>query len=121
VLSASIAHEISQPLSAIQNFVAAAEITLSRQPLNLPVLKEMIAGIRDSDNLATKIVFHLRSLLRNTDGIDLVALDLDNVIDAALNILRPEAIMRQVSISVQKGGSFRRIPNSNHLRCLCDD
>jgi len=103
-LSGSVAHELSQPLSAILNYAGAAAAYLSQDPLNLARLKDIVDAIQHSGIFATQTISHLRSLLRKTDEMDLREVDLGDVIDAALDILQFESAKQGVSISVQKCG-----------------
>jgi C4-dicarboxylate-specific signal transduction histidine kinase len=103
-LSGSVAHELSQPLSAILNYAAAAATYLSQDPLNLTRLKDIVDRIQHSGTFAAQIISHLRSLLRKTEEMELREVDLGDVIDAALDILQSEAAKKGVAISVQKSG-----------------
>ena len=67
VLSASIAHELNQPLGAILSNAEAAELLLNRNPPDLALIKEMLADIRRSDQRAADIITHMRELLRKNE------------------------------------------------------
>lgn len=105
-LSASIGHELRQPLTAILNYAAAAEVHLSRSPLNRPVLKKIVDEIQQSGRRAAQIISHLRDLLRRTDDIDPTEFEIEEVIEAAVELLQPAAIERGVSINVQNSGTL---------------
>jgi signal transduction histidine kinase len=97
-LSASIAHELNQPLGAILSNAEAAELLLDRQPLDLPVIKEVLADIRRSDQRAADIITHMRELLRKNDSEPL-EIDLNDVIRHVVELLTPEARLRGISVS----------------------
>ena len=63
-LSGSVAHELSQPLTAILNYAAAAGTYLSQDPLNITRLKDIVVPIQHSGTFATQTISHLKSLLR---------------------------------------------------------
>lgn len=66
-LSASIAHELAQPLGAIlRNTEAAALILEAGSPPDLGELKEIIADIGRDQRRASEVIRHLRSLLAKT-------------------------------------------------------
>jgi signal transduction histidine kinase len=97
-LSASIAHELNQPLGAILSNAEAAELLLEREPLDLPMIKEVLADIRRSDQRAADIITHMRELLRKNDAEPL-EIDLSDVIRHVVELLTPEARLRDISVS----------------------
>src|SRR5215475_1519127 len=66
-MSASIAHELNQPLGAILTNAEAAELLLAANPLDLTPIKEILADIRQADERASKIITSLRGLLKRKD------------------------------------------------------
>jgi signal transduction histidine kinase len=97
-LSASVAHELNQPLGAILSNAEAAEALLAVNPFDLQLLKEILADIRRDDQRAGEIIRGLRGLLKNSE-IELVEFDLNDAVDAAIHILEPEARKRGVELS----------------------
>ncbi len=97
-LSASIAHELNQPLGAILSNAEAAELLLDRQPVDLEMVKEMLADIRRSDQRAADIITHMRELLRKNDSEPL-EIDLNDVIRHVVELLTPEARLRGIAVS----------------------
>ena len=65
-LSASVAHELNQPLGAILSNAEAAEVLLAANPPDLHQLKEILADIRRDDQRAGEIIRRLRGLLKKT-------------------------------------------------------
>jgi signal transduction histidine kinase len=98
-ISASIAHEINQPLAAILNNAEAAEIVLSRSPLNIDLLNEILADIRRADQRASGIVAGLRRLLKSKDT-ERQVVDLNDVIPNVIQLLSPEAKAHNVELLV---------------------
>lgn len=101
-LSASIAHELNQPLGAILNYAETAELLLSESSLNLPQLREIIGEIRRDDQRASEVIKHLRGLLKQRSEQDLQTFDLNTAIDAAVRILEPEAVRRGVVLDTAR-------------------
>lgn len=95
-LSASIAHEVAQPLGAILSNADAAGLMLMDQPRTAE-LDSILADIRRDALRANQVVQRLRSLLQKHTPI-LSPLDLNATFDEALELLRPEARRRQISI-----------------------
>lgn len=63
-LAASIAHEINQPLGAIQANAEAAAIMLRSPAPDLPELREIVGDILNHDQRAAEVIKRMRSLLK---------------------------------------------------------
>jgi signal transduction histidine kinase len=96
-LSASIAHEINQPLGAILTNAAAAEALLKQSEPNLTELREIMADIRQDDLRAHRIVEGVRALLRKRE-LHLETLDMNAVVSSVLSVARPEAEKRGIDL-----------------------
>jgi C4-dicarboxylate-specific signal transduction histidine kinase len=99
-LSASIAHELNQPLGAILSNAETAELLLRANPLDVGQLKEILADIRQANQRAADIITHLRQLLKKRSEIDLQEFNVNDAIADAIHVLEPEAMQRQVALSV---------------------
>jgi PAS domain S-box-containing protein len=86
-LTASLAHEVSQPLSAIVANGHACLRWLSAHPPNLPKAHEAAERIVRDGQDAGEIVRRVRALFKRAPG-DKVALDLNAVIGEVLHLLR---------------------------------
>jgi signal transduction histidine kinase len=95
VMSASIAHELNQPLSTILANTETAELLLSRNELDQGELKEILGDIREADERAGEIIKGLRRMLKRTD-VEVRQLDINQVTQDALHLLHPEATKRGV-------------------------
>jgi signal transduction histidine kinase len=101
VLSASIAHELNQPLGAILSNAEAAEAILKSSTPDLHLIQQILADIRDDDQRAGDIILRLRGMLKRRSEIDWQEFDLNEVVDGAINILRAEAVKKQVAVSAE--------------------
>src|SRR5262245_26897868 len=101
-LSASVAHELNQPLGAILSNTEAAETLLTMNPPDIGQLKDILADVRRDDQRASDIIRHLRGLLKKGE-IELQRFDLRDAIGDAIHILEPEAMKRGVVLSVGQG------------------
>ena len=97
-LSASFAHELSQPLGAIMLNADVAEHLLAANPPDVGRLKEVVADIRQADQHATETIQHLGKLLKRRGQIELQEFDLADAIADALHIISPEAMKRSVTL-----------------------
>jgi signal transduction histidine kinase len=104
-LSASVAHELNQPLAAIQANAEAASIYLKANPPDIERLERILEYIRRDDRRAADIISHLRGLLKKKDAAELQEFDLNDVVRDALHFVRPEALKRGVEVkaSTAKG------------------
>ena len=102
VLSASIAHELTQPLGAIQSYAEAAEVYLKADPPNVGRIEKILAAIRHDDERAVDIIRRLRGLFKKQTENELRDFDLNDAIRAALDILIPEAAKRGVELRVDQ-------------------
>ena len=79
-LSASIAHELNQPLGAILSNAEAAELLLAANPPDLDQVEGDSGDIRQADQRAADIIQHLRKLLKRTSEIEWQEFDLNDAI-----------------------------------------
>ena len=98
-LSASIAHELNQPLGAIQSYAEAAELYLKADPPNIERVEGILANIRRDDQRAAEIINHFRGLLKKSEAVELQEFDVNDVVRNSLHILDAEALKRGVSLS----------------------
>jgi C4-dicarboxylate-specific signal transduction histidine kinase len=96
-LSASIAHELNQPLGAILNNTEAAIAILESPSPNVEEIKRALADIKRDDQRASEIILQLRRLLKKseTDSRDI---DLNETVRQVLVLLSAEAASRNVSL-----------------------
>jgi PAS domain S-box-containing protein len=94
-LSASIAHEINQPLATILNNAEAARKMLARERVDLAELREICDDIVAEDHRAASVIRRLRTLFKGGD-MPLQALDVNELIEDTLVLLHTELLMRHV-------------------------
>ena len=97
-LTASIAHEINQPLAAIAAYGNAGLRWLSHAPPNLKESKGALAGIVKEANRAGEVVSRIRMLLKNRKP-DYLELDINEAIREVLALLK--AVLRGRDIAVE--------------------
>jgi signal transduction histidine kinase len=97
-LSASVAHELNQPLGAIQSYAEAALLYLQADPPNIVRAQDILCNILRDDERAAKIITHLRSLLKKRNQSELQEFDFTEVVDDTLQIVRPEAQKKGIEL-----------------------
>jgi len=96
-LAASIAHELNQPLGAIYNNAAAAQILIKADPPKLNEVGEILNDIKQDDRRASEVIARIRQMLRKTPS-SVEDLDLNEVIGETLKLLAPGAAEKGVSL-----------------------
>jgi signal transduction histidine kinase len=96
-LSAAIAHEISQPLSAIQQNGETAQILLTRESVDLQELRAVIDDVVRDNRRATEVVQRLRSWLKQ-GHMRREPVSLDTLAQDVLALLHSEATVKHVTV-----------------------
>jgi signal transduction histidine kinase len=96
-LSASIAHELNQPLGAILNNVEAAALLVDDSSENAEELKAILTDIKRDDQRASEVIKRFRRLL--TQGmVDPQDVDVNEVVREVFDILSALATARDVKL-----------------------
>ena len=101
-LTASLAHELNQPLTAILSNAQAAQRFLMNQTFNLDEVREILKDIVDDNNRASEIIRRIRALVRKEE-LALARLDLTAVIRDVLSLVQSDANLRNVEMIFQGG------------------
>jgi two-component system, LuxR family, sensor kinase FixL len=96
-LTASIAHEINQPLAAILSNAEAAELLLETESPPLDEVRKILADIRDDDVRAGEIIRHIRLLTRK-GAMRGESLDANEIAAEVVRLMETEAHSRNVSL-----------------------
>jgi signal transduction histidine kinase len=98
-LAASIAHEISQPLSAVVTNGQAASQWLSAEPPNVTNARVAAERIVRDGKDAGEVVRRIRALFRKT-ALAKVDLDVNEIIDEVLRLIRTNTLTKRVAVEV---------------------
>jgi signal transduction histidine kinase len=98
-LTASIAHEINQPLGAIQSNVTAATLLLE-QGKTLEEIRPILEDIRRDNVRASEVIRQLRKLLEKHE-VERKVIDLNDSLSDAQTVLRAEAQRRRVELRIR--------------------
>jgi C4-dicarboxylate-specific signal transduction histidine kinase len=104
-LTASIAHEISQPLTAVVSNGDACLQWLSATPPNLEKARESTEKIVQDGTRAGAVVSHIRALFQKEEPVK-NWVDINEVIQELVEFLRHEASSRHISIRTELSGSL---------------
>jgi PAS domain S-box-containing protein len=107
-LTASLAHEIHQPLAAIMSNAQAALRFLDRRNPDLSEVRDILADIVQDDRRAEEVIRRLRRFLRR-DKPELTPLELNELIQEVMTLLKREALLRGVAIDMELGAQLPRV------------
>jgi PAS domain S-box-containing protein len=96
-LSAALAHQINQPLSAILSNAQAAARYLSNKQPNLDEVSETLSDIIEDNRRASDIIRRLRTLFRR-GSVDFNSVDLNQVVREAAGFAKDSEKLNRVSI-----------------------
>jgi PAS domain S-box-containing protein len=98
-VSASIAHEINQPLTAIIANAHMCSEALSDDRVDIANARDLIREVLDCGYHASDVVERVRNLFRG-GGLVKVPLDINEVAKEVLNLIRSEATKRRIGVEI---------------------
>jgi two-component system, LuxR family, sensor kinase FixL len=99
-LSGALAHELSQPLTSILSNAQAAQRFLTREPVDLAEVRDILNDIVDDDRRAGAVIRRWRTLLRKGETV-LQPLDLNDVTNEVLRLAHSELVAHRVTVTAQ--------------------
>ena len=96
-LSASIAHELRQPLGAILSNTETVELMLESQAPNLEEIKLILADIKRADQRADGVIERLRRLFSKS-AVETQDVDLNEIVGEVIGILAALAAAHNVTM-----------------------
>jgi signal transduction histidine kinase len=96
-LTATIAHEINQPLGAILANIETAELMVKSPSPDLHEIGEILADVRRDDVRASEVIGRLRSLLKKVP-FELKDIDLNEIAEETVRFLSAWATGREVDL-----------------------
>jgi C4-dicarboxylate-specific signal transduction histidine kinase len=98
-LTASLAHELNQPLGAILSNAGAAQMFLAASPANVHEVGESLKDIAEAAQRAGEVIQRLRALVKKEQAA-FAPLDVGDVVRDAVLIVHSDAILHKSRISV---------------------
>src|SRR5271166_2607658 len=99
-LTASIAHEVNQPLAAIVANGGACRRWLARDVPDLDEVRGAVERMIDDGNRAAEVIRRVRALAKKTDAMP-APLPINEVIDEAILLLRHEVLSHRALLRVE--------------------
>jgi PAS domain S-box-containing protein len=104
-LSASIAHEVNQPLAAIVANAHACQRWLVAAPPNIDRAQTTVSRVIRDANAAAQIVTRVHALFKQA-GDARIETPVDDIIDEAFELMAEEATRRRIRVSIERGGAL---------------
>jgi signal transduction histidine kinase len=98
-LTASLAHELNQPLTGILANAQAARRYLDASPPDLGEVQEILGDIIEDDKRAAEVIQRLRDLLRKGESQQ-IPLDLNAVVRDVAKLVSSDAVIRNVTLTL---------------------
>lgn len=99
-LTASIAHELNQPLTGILSNAQAAELILKRKHCDLEEIKEIVTDIIGDTKRASEVIRNLRKLYSD-QKVEFLPVEISTVIKETVNLLKSELVMQKVNLTTK--------------------
>jgi C4-dicarboxylate-specific signal transduction histidine kinase len=99
-LTASIAHEVNQPLGAIANAAAACLRWLDRATPELDEARRAVEWITTEANRANEVIRRVRALANKTD-LEKVPLDINDVVREVIALVQRQLMSHHVSLHME--------------------
>jgi two-component system sensor kinase FixL len=96
-LSAALAHELNQPLTAILSNAQAAQLLLARGDVDLEDIREILRDIVTDDQRAGEVISRLRNLLKKSE-FQPQELNANDLIGEVLKLMSRELMARAVRV-----------------------
>ena len=101
-LSSALAHELSQPLTAILGNAQAAQLILARKNCDLEEIREILDDIASDDKRAGEIIGRLRTLLKKGEFQPRL-LEANELIHEALKLLNYDLMAHHIRVITELG------------------
>ena len=113
-LSASIAHELNQPLGASNLNIQFLKMNLEKGVINPELGKEVLDSLEEDNKRAAAIVKSLRSIFTEVDS-NAEEVRLGNLINKVLDIVKPELKSKNIQIQLQVDDELLIKVNSSEI------
>jgi PAS domain S-box-containing protein len=108
-LTASIAHEVNQPLAAVVTNAYAASRWLAAVPPNLDEAREAVRRIARDGNRASEVIKRIRALIKKSEPAR-TSLSLNELIRETVALTQPELTRKKVSLQTELAPGLPRVP-----------
>jgi PAS domain S-box-containing protein len=108
-LTASIAHEVNQPLAAVVANAEASLRWLNREQPDLAAARRSVEWVINDGVRASDVIRRVRALAKKSD-MEIVRLELNQVVNEAIALVDRELIQHRVSLQTELAPGLPEIP-----------
>jgi signal transduction histidine kinase len=112
-LTATLAHETAQPLTAILANSSAAVSLLDGPKPDLQEVRATLADIGEDADRASEVIRRLRAMLKRADAPDLGSVDLNDVIRTVGRIVRSDAVRHGITVHLDLSSGVCPVTGDN--------
>lgn len=98
-LTASLAHQLNQPLTGIRNNAEAAQRFIDSGRVTLPLLREIMIDIVEDIQRASDVIYRVRELLARTEWSPR-ELDANALVQDVVTLIASDALLRNVRVEL---------------------
>lgn len=99
-LTASLAHELHQPLAAILSNAQAAQNVLKADRVDLAEIRAILKDIVEDDKRAGAVIHRVHALLRK-DSVEFRDLDVNDLVSEVAGLVRGDVALRHASLRLE--------------------
>jgi signal transduction histidine kinase len=107
-LTASLAHELNQPLTAILSNAQAGQRLLESNAVDLEEVREILADIVEDDKRAGAVIYRLHGLLKK-GSLEFTELDVNEMVGEVARLVSGDADLRNVSLRLELAPRLPRV------------
>jgi PAS domain S-box-containing protein len=107
-MSASIAHELNQPLAGILSNASAGQRFIDKGDVDLREIRELLGDIIADGRRASDVMLGIREMLKKGQ-VARRSVDLNEVVMNAVHMLSPDAVLRSCQVETSLDASLRAI------------
>ena len=104
-MAAGIAHEINQPLAAIENYAQACERRLKAETVDREKIEELVEKIKDQTHRAGNVLSRLRAMVKR-QPVRMMPVDLNSVIRETVELANIESQFHDCQLNVELAPSL---------------
>jgi len=108
-MTASVAHELNQPLTAIANNAAAARRFLERGNIDPALLQQLLQDMVADSQRAGEVIRGIRALVRKDKGVVRSVLNLNAVIADTLRLVSSDVLLRESVVITEMDHNLPRV------------
>ncbi|HZJ38605.1 MAG TPA: GAF domain-containing protein [Chthoniobacterales bacterium] len=108
-MTASFAHEINQPLTAIANNASAARRFFERGNVDSELLKQLLEDMIADSRRAGEVISGIRSLVRKETVVERAVLDINAIIEDTVRLVASDVVLRESVVTTDLDTALPRV------------